>query len=148
MNNLLTYAEFIKIVSFTDKNASEKYLIYYDATEETYLYDMIGTDLITKLKAGDYTDVLPLVKKCIAYNIYLKFIKEGNITVTGEGAQQRTATYTDKAVFVDQQNKIKSVTEVLRSYEQQLLGIVQDLDEYNSNKNISKIVTFNLTSIG
>ena len=150
MKLLLTYPEFKEIADFIDKNASDKFQKYLKQTEQTYLKDLIGSDLVAKLKEGDYPDLLPFVKNCLSYKIEIKFVEVAPVTVTGEGGLSRTSDYAKQQEFVDKQNLLKSLYETLRSYELSLISEIkeQEIEEWNENNKISSSYFLKITSIG
>lgn len=143
---MLTYNEFKEITLFTDKTSSEKFKKFYRESKETYLSELIGEELVDK--ANDYPDILPLIKKCLAFNIELMLVEIGNISVSGEGANTRTGDYYKQPEFVDKQNKIKAVKKVLRANEVKLLNACKDLPEFNKNKKITSKYYFTINSAG
>ena len=147
---LLNYTEFKKLTDFTDLNAEAKFNRFIKQAEETYLTDLIGRELVLKLKLNDYSELLTNVKVCLAHKVELMFVETANVTVIGEGAIQRRSDYSDKADFVDKKGRINMILEILRSYEAQLINKIKagDYPEWNKGNNVSAKLVFNITSIG
>ena len=147
---ILTYSEFQDITEFPDSNSPKKYKKHYKESEETYFNDLIGRELVAKIKDGEYSELMELSKLCLAYYIELAFLKTGNITIISEGGIQRQGDYKKAPEYIDKENRIKHSYKVLRSYEEQLVSKIRDGDypEWNENKKISTKETFSITAIG
>lgn len=150
MIQLLTYSEFKTRADFTDNVSSDRFNKFEKICEETYLRDLIGSELVTKLKTELYADLLPYVKDCLAHKCELYFIETGNVLTTGQGAVVRDSQFSKPPEWLDKQAKINAVLDVLRSYETVLRSTIEagDYTGYNDDLAISKKTVFTITSIG
>jgi len=145
---LFTHAEYLKIVDTTDKCNIDDFVKIEKDKEETYLVDLIGSGLITKLNDGKYSELLPLVKKCLAKEIQIFFVNYKPLTPFG--AVERKSDYATYPEYKDKELKVSEITKVLRSYERQLIELIEknEYPEAQSTMNISRKSTINITSIG
>lgn len=148
--NLLTYNEFQKLVRFADSTNDDKFLKFLKSSEETYLRDLIGQGMVDKLKGGDYSELMSLVKECLSLNIEVMFIETAKITVTGEGAITRSSDYTHKGNFADKEMLRKATIKLLQSYEVRLIKEIEagDYEEWNKSKKVSSKGVFNIIDVG
>ena len=147
---LLTYQEFKNVADFTDNVTDGRFNKYEKISEETYLRELIGDDLVTAIKAGTYDELIPYVKNCLAHEIELYFMMVGSIVVTGIGAVQRDSTYSKDPQWTMLENKINMVKDILRRYETLLRETIEvgDYTDYNDETAITKKVNFTMTSVG
>lgn len=147
---LLTYTEFKNIVIFHDNTGQDDFLKLEVAAEETYLTGLIGVDLVDAVVGGEYDELLPLIKKCLAYYIQKIYVENGNILVNKNGISQRNSDYTDSVEYRDKKNKIKSIIEQLQQYESRLIALIVagDYDEYNDNTTVTAVNHLKITAIG
>ena len=150
MIQLLTYQEFKSKADFTDNVSADRFNKYEKMSEETYLRDLIGSELVTKLKNEIYSELLPYVKNCLAHESELYFKQTGNVIGTGIGAIQRNPANAQQAEWVDKQNKIDAIKTILRRYEEQLREVISagDYTGYNDDVAITKKINFTIHSIG
>lgn len=150
MIQLLTYQEFKDKADFTDNVSSDRFNKFERMAEETYLRDLIGSELVTKLKNSLYPELLPCVKNCLTHECELYFIKTGNIQGTGVGALQRNPSSAGQPEFVDKQGKINVIKTILRRYEEQLREEIAKgtYIGYNDDVAITKKISFNIHSVG
>ena len=150
MIQLLTYQEFKNKADFTDNVSSDRFDKFERMAEETYLRDLIGSELVTKLKNSLYPELLPYVKNCLTHECELYFIQTGNVQGTGIGALQRNPANASQPEWVDKQGKINVIKTILRRYEEQLRETITagDYTGYNDDVAITKKISFNIHSVG
>jgi hypothetical protein len=152
MAQLLTYQEFKGEIDFSDGQSSDKFNTIERTKEETYLYGLIGSALVVKIKAGSYVALLPLIKKCLSWEIYRHYVTIGNVVTGTNGTLQRKSDFSESIEYVDKTNKIKEITETLRQYESRLLQLITDnstvYTEWNSNVATTPVNRLIITSIG
>lgn len=150
MAMFLTHKEYLDYVDTTDKIDIDKFAKIERAKEQTYLKDILGFDLFDKVKAGSYTELIPYIKPCLAYSVYLHYIQISNVNVTPIGSVDRISDYSKEVTFADKENKIKATVEILRSYERQMIDFIED-QEYDEEPNTTELTIKNkmiITSIG
>ena len=147
---LLTHSEFKDIVVFHDNTGQDNFVKIEVAAEETYLNGLIGGDLVDAVKGGEYESFLPLIKRCLAYEIQREYVENGNVIVNKNGIQQKTSDYTQSVEYRDKKAKIKSIIGKLQQYESQLIALIsaESPDEYNSNTTVSAKNHLIITSVG
>ncbi|HPG73377.1 MAG TPA: hypothetical protein PLM49_03735 [Bacteroidales bacterium] len=150
MAQLLTYNEFKIIVDFQGGTDSDKFNRIEQVKEETYLYGLIGEDLTRKLQDGDYSALMPLTKKVLAWEILRYYIEIGNVIVNTNGGIQRKSDFSESIEYSDKQNKIKETIKVLQQYESRLISLIEteEIEEWNENKKTTPVNTITITSIG
>ncbi len=148
--NLLNYNEFQEIADFIDKTSESKFNKFLKMSEETYLSDLIGREFVAKLKEEEYSELMELVKKCLALNIEMLFLETAKITIIGEGGVSRTSDYSKRPEFIDKKNSQNALAKLLRAYETSLIREISEGDypEWNEATEVSKKVEFNITAIG
>jgi len=147
---LLTYSQFKVLADFTDNVTDSRFDKFEKICEETYLRDLIGSELVTKLKSDLYPELLPYVKDCLVHKCELYFIETGNVLITGQGSASRDSQFSKPPEWLDKQAKINAVLDVLRSYETVLRSVLEagTYTGYNDDVAISKKIVFSITSIG
>lgn len=134
---ILSFDEFIALVDTTDKSQREKYNKIYVDIEETYIKNLLTTAVYDKVKDGTYTPTtnpafFKLLKKCTAKKIETVFIKTGSSQLTPLGLIQRNSEYSTQSEIGQVKMKLDAVFEILRSYEEQLLDELENIEEYVS----------------
>jgi len=122
---MITHEEYKNLVDTTDVSQLKQFNQIEVSKVDTYLTELIGVDMVTKLKAGSYTELIPNVKKCLAWEIYLHFVTIGNVQVTPIGAVDRVSDFSRRPEFLDKANKIEAVTKILRGYEKALIEQIE-----------------------
>jgi hypothetical protein len=146
---MLTHEEYKKIVDTTDVANSDAFRKIEDAKVDTYLVELIGSAMVAKLKGGYYAELLPYVKRCLAYECYLHFVTVGNVIVTPVGISERSSEFGRKPEFADKKYKIDAVTKVLRGYEKVLIDQISTGNyAESSTSNLSQSNPFNIFAIG
>jgi hypothetical protein len=147
---LLTYNEFKEIVDFKDSTGSESFNKIEQTKEETYLYGLIGGDLVAEVKDEEHPTLIELIKKCLAWEIYRHYIEIGNVVVNKNGTLNRDSEFSNSIEYKDKQSKLKAVVEVLQQYESRLIELIEagEFDSYNDNTTVSSVNQFIITNIG
>jgi hypothetical protein len=147
---MITHEEYKNICDTTDVSHIKQFNQVEVSKVDTYLTELIGADMVAKLKAGSYTELIPNVKKCLAWEIHLHFVTIGNVQVAAIGAVDRQSDFSRKPEFVDKKNKIDAVTKILRGYESVLIAQIEDGDykEAESSSTLSSSHPFYIFGIG
>lgn len=147
---LITHSEYQKLVVTTDVSNINQFIIIERQKVDTYLTQLIGSEMVTALQGGSHTELMPLVKNCLAQEIYRYFVEVGNVQVTPIGSHDRRSEFSTKSEFVDKQNKLKAISEVLRGYEVALIAAIEagSYTEEAGEEKLSQHQTFSITSIG
>lgn len=121
---MITHEEYKDTVDTTDATKIEQFNKILISKSDTYLTELIGADLVAKLKAKEYPELMPFVKKCMAWEIYLHFVTIGNVIITPIGGAERSSDFSRRPEFLDKKSKTEAVTKVLRGYEKLLLSTI------------------------
>jgi hypothetical protein len=156
MAQILTFTEYLSYVFTTDKSQSNKYDMIYTDVEETYVRNLLKVPTYDKVKAGAYTvtnraSFFAVLKKCIAKKIEKTYVEIGGAENTALGLVQRTNQYSEQADRAAVERKIKSISEVLTQYENQLIDLLEvpaQFPEYVAkNQVLSSDCPYNFFSI-
>jgi hypothetical protein len=145
---LLTHSEYLELVDTTDKSNIKDFVKIEKDKRETYLSDLIGRDLYNEVIEGDHTELLPLIKQCLAKEIQVFFINYQPLTPLG--AVERRSDFATVASHKDKEAKVGAVTAVLRSYEKQLIALIEE-NEYESatgTEELSRQYPIGISAVG
>ncbi len=147
---LLTYNEFKNIADFSQDSNDVRFEKIINITEKIYLADLIGVNLVEKLKEKEYSELLDLVKICLAKEIERYFIETATTRLSNEGLNERQSEFSNKASIKDKEYKSNNVVNQLKRYESRLISLIKagDYPEYNDNDKTSQNKGFTITPVG
>ncbi len=143
---LLTHSEYLELVDTTDKVDIRNFAKIEKDKEQTYLVDLLGRELYDAVIDGDHSELLPLIKKCLAKEIQVFFINYQALTPIG--TIERRSEFASTASHKDKEAKVGEVTKVLRSYEKQLIEAIEDLSLSTGNERLSNQYPIGITAVG
>ena len=147
---LLTFNEFKNIADFSEGSNDDRFNKALNIAEQIYLPDLIGAGMVAKIKAGNYAELVELVKYCLAKELERYFIETANTKVDNRGLSERTGDFSRTAEMKDKQLKIDNTIQVLKRFESRLISTIIEGEyaEYNENEKTSKTTGFTITSVG
>ena len=102
---MITHSEYKNLVNTTDVANVEDFKRVEVAKVDTYLTDLIGADLLAKVEDGTYPELLPYLKKCLAWEILIYYTAVGNVVVTPIGATERSSDFSRRPEFADKKKQ-------------------------------------------
>ena len=147
---LLNYSEFKKLADFSQDSDDTRFQRRIELSQSIYLSDLIGADLVAKLQAGNYSELLPYVKWCLTKEIEMYFVQTAHTKVSNEGLHERRSEFSSVAKKTDKDWKVETILKDLQRLESHLIAQIQagDYEEYNDNQKVSVNKRLTITSVG